>query len=362
METKGDIIIPTLINDLLESYLMKIIEEYSPYEEGYGNLKFIEFTSIFFAKKLLKKSSIDQFKYLDYYKLEEDKKSYYYQHINLSITEDGFTDFLSHMRSYGVVTSVLTANSSIKKLRLTLSTNDNFIGFLLKKIVGEDATPDQLFYTFNFNIVENKSSVNNSHSKFHSTLINCVVTEFIPELGFCTSIETNNDCPYLILNNVIMQNKNDPDLIEFDSKIASDIDLTIDLLSSGINMKMFKYSNNSCFYNKLDDKEEDTCSICLDNIEHKQEIFITSCNHIFHFDCVRSFMKHYYQNLFTDITVFDSKGLITEHDLSGNIIKGGSYQYSCPNCKSLCFLLNCKKIKRIVKILNPENCIYKIAS
>lgn len=359
MEIKGHNIVPTPINDLLESYLMKIIETYIP-DDDCSNLTFIDFTSVFFAKKLLKKTNIDKFSYLDYYKTDpeiEDKKGYYYQHINLSITRDGFTDFANHIRKFGNI-SMIVNNDCCVKIQVKLTKNDSFVLFLLKKLIGEDVDINNIFYTFTFNIIQDEIKTGYN---YHSTLLNSMVTEYIPQLGFCTSIEIN-DPPFLTLNNVIVEADNDPTILEFDSKISSDIDKSVELLCSDKNMKMFKYTNNSCFYNKLDDgKESDKCSICLDNIEHKQEIYITSCNHMFHFECVRTFMKHYYENLFADITLFNTKGLITEHDLSGNIIKGGSYQYSCPNCKQECFLLNCEKIGNlIIKILNPENCIYKL--
>ena len=100
---------------------------------------------------------------------------------------------------------------------------------------------------------------------------------------------------------------------------------------------------------------ETVCTICLDKIS--DVCYKTTCNHYFHSDCIARFITKYYTELHYNVSL--NKNLNLEYDIHGNVIQGGVYQHSCPNCKNECFKLECVKEEDNIIIKNPEYCIFE---
>ena len=115
-------------------------------------------------------------------------------------------------------------------------------------------------------------------------------------------------------------------------------------------MKPLRY-NNFKFPNNL---SEENCTICLDAIE--KECYKTTCNHYFHLSCITEFLRTYYSNIF--YKKLQNRNSTVEYDISGNVITGAPYEYSCPNCKKECFKLELGKEGDEIVVLNPDQAIY----
>lgn len=71
------------------------------------------------------------------------------------------------------------------------------------------------------------------------------------------------------------------------------------------------------------------CSICCDDIEKKQHIYVTDCGHIFHTYCVlQGVLKLYYD--YYDCLNKNLNSVI-QYDIFGNILRG--LDFNCPNCR-----------------------------
>ena len=82
----------------------------------------------------------------------------------------------------------------------------------------------------------------------------------------------------------------------------------------------------------------DTCTICMDDFNDKDKIYVTSCEHIYHRKCIENYLN-----------------LIKQHLMDKNINEGDLNNYlRCPNCKSY-LLSNNKILKENNNKNNKEN-------
>jgi hypothetical protein len=183
----------------------------------------------------------------------------------------------------------------------------------------------------------------------------CITAEYVPELDmfmYTSNAVKQYRSDNLMLKNVAVQSlikENEYEIIDYDHKIALDPEEIVKMVVSGKDMRTYEILP----YNTEGFDKESTCSICQEDIKSG---FKTSCGHVFHCDCLEGLLKIYYTELSDSVNRNENHNLV--HDRYGNIIKGASYTWACPNCKTPCFKLNIKN----GMITNPQNCIYKVNS
>ena len=52
------------------------------------------------------------------------------------------------------------------------------------------------------------------------------------------------------------------------------------------------YPDNTYNYSKINDIEEQICSICLENFEMSDKIYVLTCNHVFHRQCIEGWINY----------------------------------------------------------------------
>lgn len=183
----------------------------------------------------------------------------------------------------------------------------------------------------------------------------CLTAEYVSELDmFMYTSHANRQykSESLLLKNIAAQTlikDNKYEIIDYDHKIALDPEEVVKIVLSGKDMRTYELLP----YNEETFDKDGTCSICQEDIKTG---FKTSCGHLFHCECLEQFLKIYYTELSDSVNRNENHNLV--HDRYGNIIKGASYTWCCPNCKSPCFKLNVKN----GIVTNPQNCIYRLTN
>ncbi len=178
----------------------------------------------------------------------------------------------------------------IKKLKIKLyylniplsSTNSillEFYQFYNIPIYETDIENARVFLIFNTETNLNNSNINtetnlnnyinanNNINNINNILVNRILSRLISHNGIYNITE-------LLTNNNPRQ--------ETDSENE-----TINENEFNSNFQVFKYKKNEL------ETETNVCSICIDEFQEEQEIIKLSCNHIFHYNCIKSYLLNY---------------------------------------------------------------------
>ena len=260
--------------------------------------------------------------------------------------------------SYGTIKECkeeICTNISVKKIikvsleigKFEVGTRYNNISSLMYKILKEKF--NGVILNFKIYITENEENYNCKEKVFAK---DCLIAEYHQELEMFI-FSSNADKRYNSLTSIELvaaqprMKNSDYDFLNYDLDVALDPEKIVKMVSEGKDMKLYKQLE----YNENVLDKEYTCSICQ---EDTKKGFKTICGHVFHCECLEDFLKIYYSELEDSINKNQYHGLL--HDLQGNIIKGASYTWCCPNCKYPCFKLDVK----YGEITNKECCIYKL--
>lgn len=113
--------------------------------------------------------------------------------------------------------------------------------------------------------------------------INRTIYEFYNHYSIpVTEIEIENSnimiYPNLLFSTLmnIIDNTNDNDEVEEDTEILTEEEFN--------QLEVVKVDNSNV---------DNECSICIDNFSEGQEVIKLPCNHIFHFNCIKSHLRNY---------------------------------------------------------------------
>jgi hypothetical protein len=186
------------------------------------------------------------------------------------------------------------------------------------------------------------------------------IKKFCFSVSVCIPSPSDSECKNAyrtlcdIISNITVKSGENLQTIDYDSKKARDPEDIVNMVCNDkTDMKLF----HQLKYRLTTIDKEEQCTICM---ELTSTGFKTSCNHIFHIDCIKPMLEKYYKEL--AYSWKNDRELVIEYDITGNVIRGAPYNYSCPNCKTECFKLladvDMTNGQKMVK--NPENCIYII--
>lgn len=347
-------------NEFMIGIFSYIFEEYE--YDGENPLMLIENGALLLAR-LKYDLENDNMKGLEYIDENGEIKR---ERIKIALYVIYLEDFLRHLGNYGIISFI----------DIISNTADHYTEMIIDVTIVQDPLIILSFTSHEsgaFHIIQEK------HNELGQVTLGFNITILHKENGFelvpktllsetiCCKYDINSDS--YSFNNVFNKNikpypdlcldwvlstcksyKEDDKLEIWDGKVD-----TVDAI------KMVLSGRDQLVVKPLKIKEEiitDTtqkCTICFDILSAKA--FRTKCNHYFHSHCIVRFLTKYYKDLYKSI--LENKTLTTEYDIDGNVIKGADYEFSCPNCKSGCFKLDCVFDTGIVIIKNPENCIFK---
>ena len=208
---------------------------------------------------------------------------------------------------------------------------------------------------FHIYVMKNNTDINNICLQKQEILPSTILAEYIPQIDTYCIEKHEYKKPYLTLQEVILSIRiltNKDNILPYDQNLMKDNKHLYKILFK--NQSMFSLTPLSFKTYHLKNNDNEICTICMDDI--KLECYKTLCGHYFHLDCIADFIKKYYEDMLLCNLV--EKELVLEYDINGNVIRGATYEYSCPNCKNPCFRIECeRKDNGEVVIKNEENCI-----
>ena len=357
-----DKITPTKRNKFMLDVFKHIIKDFNYYDENTSFLFFGKTALILSRQQFtLKHVKANNGKFIEYKKNNEKINEV----LEINMHKSIFVSFIDHLSHYGKI-SVKIKNKNLERTNVLCT---------LKLAYDTTHLPTSPYLNFFINQTFKKYGETVLHISVNSLefetiyqsqkkilLSDIIYGEYITQLHlFIFNIDpplTNR----LTLDNVIRsqdywKNHSDKKYEEIDYKNDSDIEKIIEILANGEDRLIIKPLSFKKFQD-VELPEDEICSICMDKLEDKNTVFKTSCNHYFHNLCLSDFLDKYYYELFLKKSENLPMGI--EYDMNGEVFSGAPYEYSCPNCKSECFKLECKKKGSIIEITNIENCIFQL--
>jgi hypothetical protein len=365
-----NIITATERNDFIVNILDEIIKSF-PYIEYKGDcsVKLAGKGAIVFARQKYGITQGTIGKYLEY----RQGKKIVMEKIKFIVLDSIIPEFLTHLDKFGIIKresiekngSYTTTNITLNIVynpvdeddedKIYLSEYNPYLSFFLKdlyQIYGD--------IVLNIQLITLENDYYDIYSLNNALLSESFVAEYIlSEKRYYFSIDNTGSediCLHSILKNIKIQElDSEKGIHEFDEEQFTYFEKSLKFLATQGDMFLTKRLKP----NETEVSNPEFCTICLDVINDKG--YKTPCSHYFHFKCLSSFLKKYYEGSY--ISSLQNRSYVIEHDINGNILKGGKYEYSCPNCKSECFKIESYKKNynsEIVYLRDLKKCIFQV--